>query len=83
MVGNQQQKVLDQMRGTGPRGGMSIVEREGEAKPRTSVCRGSGRAWELGSPYLMASVFSVTGWHLLSQRARGWVLRRLMKIQKL
>lgn len=46
--GKQWHRVLDQVWGTGPRGG-TPGEKEGEVEPRASVCRGSGRArgsWE-------------------------------------
>lgn len=59
--------VLDQVWGTGPRGG--TPERKKVRWSQERVCAevqaGLGGA---GRPYLMASVFSMTGWHLLSRR---------------
>ena len=77
--GKQWHRVLDQVWGAGPRGGTR--ERKKVRRSQERVCAEvQAELGGAGRPYLMASVFSMTGWHLLSRRSQGWRLRRLMKI---
>lgn len=69
--------------GHGPRGETEVVEKEGEAKPKTSICRDSGRARGAGEATLKGIVIHKRFGIYWVKEARGRRTRRWMKIWKL